>query len=811
MRRRKALLALLMVTGAVSNANADDPRFDFLEFAESFSARQSGTIELMQGIETGSREVTQPTDFSPTSNRLTSLRGDDSLAAQSLDLSNLNEVLKPELSSSSASTLNTPAQVEAVAEITGRVDTGIGTTAPIEVIPASTFSLASQPDVAETIAQASTAPTVKTQQRSPIAMDPRVRGYHGGQVYTMMDGAFLSPVRLDLDAILTKVDQSLIGSSQVISGPYGLRYGSGFSFINVDSIPTPRYENGAENHLRLGTQVRPNGGQTYNTATLMGGGDKGGYYVNLGYRKGSDYKAGNGLAIPSSYEAMNLFSAYGRDLTEYTRMETKFSLLDQGQTEYAGQFFDVDALNHYGITHSFIHLNEETGFGWRIDGWVSNTEFNGDTDLAGKRRDDFAVLQRVESALIAAPGVALPGARFNGDVDGDLTTAGFRAGMTSDPGTGYTWGAGTDLRYVQQEINEQYDISEFGIADPLFETGLPTSEIVDPGLYAEVTADLKPFWTVAMGGRVAFASTNADGDDLQTPSNFKDIGGNINRDLDTSDTLLSAYLTNDIELTEHCSTRVGVGYAERLPDLTDRYSDGLFLAVIQSGFSRVIGNPELEKERNVQLDARFDVDYENVRGRVSVFHSWIADYNTYAANAILDPLGARLLQAVNTDQATLYGFESYLEADLTDGLQSFASLAYLEGNDEEIDRPLPGIFPLEGRVGLRLSDTTPGNRWGLEWGWRIVDEQDRLAFLRAVGAGQDPIQMETFTPSFVTSYLRGYIRPSDRVSITLGAQNLFDRTYYEHLNLRLPADGGFNETVVLSPGITPYFGVEIDY
>ncbi|MCM2373312.1 TonB-dependent receptor [Aporhodopirellula aestuarii] len=811
MRRRTTIFAFLMMAYAGGNAAAEEPRFDFLEFAESYSARQSGTIALMQGIETGSREISQPTDFSSTSDRLTSLRRDDAGTEQSLDLSNLNELLQPELSSSAATTLNTPAQVEAVEAITGRVDTGIGTTAPIEVIPASTFSLASQPDVAETIAQSSTAPTVKTQQRSPIAMDPRVRGYHGGQVYTMMDGAYLAPVRPDLDAILTKVDQSLIGSSQVISGPYGLRYGSGFSFINVDSIPTPRYENGAENHLRLGTQVRPNGGQTYNTATLMGGADKGGYYVNLGYRKGSDYEAGNGLAIPSSYEALNLFSAFGRDIGEFTRMETKFSLLDQGETEYAGQFFDVDALNHYGLTHSFIHRNEVTGFGWRVDGWVSNTEFDGDTDLSGKRRNDFPVLQRVDSALLAAPGVAIPGARFNGDVFGDLTTAGFRAGMTNDPGNGYSWGAGTDLRYVQQEINEFYDISEFGIADPRFQTGLPTSEIVDPGLYAEVAADLKPFWTVAMGGRVAFASTNADGNDLQAQSNFKDISGNINRDLDSSDTLLSAYLTNDIELSEHYTTRVGVGYAERLPDLTDRYSDGLFLAVVQSGFSRVIGNPELDKERNVQLDTRLDVEYENVRGRVSYFHSWIADYNTYAVNAILDPLGARLLQAVNTDQATLFGFESYLEADLCEGLQSFGSLTYLEGTDQEIDQPLPGIFPLEGRVGLRLSNSTPDSSWGLEWGWRIVDEQNRLAFLRPVGPATDPIQMESFTPSFVTSYLRGYVRPSDRVNITLGAQNLFDQTYYEHLNLRLPADGGFGETVVLSPGITPYFGVEVDY
>ena len=45
----------------------------------------------------------------------------------------------------------------------------------------------------------------------------------------------------------------------------------------------------------------------------------------------------------------------------------------------------------------------------------------------------------------------------------------------------------------------------------------------------------------------------------------------------------------------------------------------------------------------------------------------------------------------------------------------------------------------------------------------------------------------------------------------MGAENLFDRNYFEHLNLRLPADGTFTDTVVLSPGLTPYLGVEIDY
>lgn len=808
-RRITTVLICLIFTlrGGEGDVTADEPRFDFLNFAEDVAAAAEGTIRLVQG----QVEVGQPIDSGVGPENFDPGNTDDlNLSARIAALR--RTIPKPSLPSAAESSVDTPAQVRAVQEITGRVDTGVSVTAPIQVVPASTFSLSSQPDVAETLSEVSTASTVKTQRRSPIAMDPRVRGYRGGQLYTSMDGAALTPVRSDLDAILTKVDQSLIGSTQIISGPYGLRYGSGFSFINVDSIPTPRYEDGGENHLRLGTQVRPNGGQTYNTATLYGGGDEGGYYVNAGYRKGDDYTAGDGLDVPSSYDAFNLFSAYGRDLGQWTRMETKFSLLDQGETEYAGQFFDVDSLKHQGLSHSFIHANEDTGFGWRLDGWLSKTDFRGDTDLSGKRRDDFPVLQRVERALGLASGLAdTSGARFNGDVNGDLTTAGFRAGMTSDPGEAVSWGAGTDFRYIRQEITEMYDIGDFGFPNPEFDTGLPQSEVFDPGLYVETTAELKPYWSVAAGARVAFATTRADGSQLDQESNFTDVNGNINRELEADDTLISYYLTNDFELNPSWSSRVGFGYAERLPDLTDRYSDGLFLAIIQSGFSRVIGNPELSKERNWQFDARLDGEYDNIRGRFSFFHAWILDYNTYAANAIEDPLGARLLQAVNTERATLSGFETYTEADLLDGIQAFGSLAYLEGTDEEINQPLAGIFPLEGRIGLRWFDTSPENRWGIEWGWRIVDDQDRLARLRPVNGAGDTIALETATPGFATSYLRSYYKPNDRVSITGGAQNLFDRNYFEHLNLRLPAQDTFGQTVVLSPGFMPYLGVEIDY
>ncbi|MEM9826727.1 MAG: TonB-dependent receptor [Planctomycetota bacterium] len=726
---------------------------------------------------------------------------------ESLDFSSLEAAL-PSLE---ITTLNTPQAVEAIEQVTQRNETAASLTAPVEIVPSSTFNLVSVPDAAETLTEVAATPAVRARRRSPIGFDTRIRGFYEGQIYTNLDSAFQTPVRGDLDATLTRLDPSLIAATQVISGPYGVRYGNGFSFLNVTTIPTPRYEGGSERHLRLGSFIRTNGGQTFNSATLLGGSRRWGYFANVGYRKGSDYEAGNGLDIPSSYDSFSIFSGLGFDLSPDARVETKVSLLQQGDTEYAGQFSDIDDLDSYGITHSIIRDVARKGIGYRFDFWFNTTDFDGNTDTSSKRRSDFPILQRIDDAIVSAGGTPIPGqAIFEGDVNGRLTTAGVRASVTKEFDDLNTISAGMDYRYVQQTIEENFDINATGVSDVEIQTGLPGAETFDPGFFLEATSALSEDINVAAGGRMSFVRTQADASELRERSNFTDLNGDLDEDFDVSDILGSFFFTSDITLTQAWSSRLGMGYAERLPNLTDRYSDGLFLAIIQSGFSRVIGNPTIRKERNWQLDARLDGEFGDSRVRLTAFHSWILDYVTYRANET-DPLGSRLLQAINTDLATLYGYEAYGEYDWTPGIQAFASLAYLRGTDQVIDQNLAGISPLESRLGVRFTDPSPENSRGVELGLRLVNGQDRLAAFRPALGGSGLIPLETDTPGFGVAYIRGYLRPNDTLSFTGGIENLFDNDYFEHLNLRLPETDTLPAAVVLSPGFTPYFGMELNY
>ncbi len=657
-------------------------------------------------------------------------------------------------------------------------------------------------DAVGVIEASNTVQTVSVQRRSPISLAPYIRGYKAGQIYGVADGAYFTPVREDLDSMLSKIDPSLIRFATVLPGPYGLRYGPGFAFLDVQTINTPRYYNGYEHHNRAGLTYRGNGDQIYGRNTFYGGASDYGFIVNYGNRTGSDYDAGNGLDIPSSYHGQNFLGQIGFDLSSDSSVELRYQRLDQDDTEFAAQFFDVNSLVTDAFNLTYVRRDPMRCREFRSDMWFNRTRFEGDTDKAGKRLSTFPVLQRVDSALSTA--FTPNNVRLDGVTDGDLSSTGARSVITMGDASWAQLSLGTDVRYVEQHLHEQFVFQGAPAPnDQPFDTNMPRAKMIDPGVFVEMTLPAHYYWSMKIGGRADWVHTTADPAEVRRNTSL--AGGASN--LSQNDILYAFYVSNDIDLSPNWEGRVAFGHAQRVPSLTQRYADGLFLGIIQNGFSRVIGDPGLHKERAWQADVRLEAQYESWRGRATAFHSWILDYATYQANVIPDPGGARLLISTNTDLATLTGFELYGETDVTDRLAAFGSMRYLDGRDREIDVPLPSIIPLESRVGLRLHDDTDAEDWGLEFGVRIVDDQDRIGALRTVGVN-GLTTVETATPGFTTFYLRGFCNLTENLSVVSGVDNLFDRTYQEHLDLRLPAANGFSKTAVLSPGITPYLGIE---
>ena len=108
--------------------------------------------------------------------------------------------------------------------------------------------------------------------------------------------------------------------------------------------------------------------------------------------------------------------------------------------------------------------------------------------------------------------------------------------------------------------------------------------------------------------------------------------------------------------------------------------------LLQNGQNTVTGDPRLSQERAWQVDLGLACEYCRLRGGINGFHAWVFDYITFEnLNVFRAPPAGQVeqvsLKYVNTDLATLAGFELFAECDVNDWLTPFATLKYVEGRD----------------------------------------------------------------------------------------------------------------------------------
>lgn len=660
-------------------------------------------------------------------------------------------------------------------------------------------------DAGDLLRQANSSHGVATQVRSPLVSETRVRGQRVGQV--LASGSYWAPARMDLDTMLNKLDSRLIQDMVLIKGPYSPRYGPGFRFVDVEFIHSPRYQCGYENHGSTSALFETNGQQFYGRQSFWGGDQDSGYHVSYGHRTGNDYRTGlddfidpdtgrDGLYMPSSYKSRDVFIAYGKDLSDHETIEFNLLRLDQTDVEYPGLVFDIDWLVTDGYEITYTNTDPTFADRFTAEFWYNRTRFEGDNLRPGK--------QVQQPFLISDIGPAI--------TDCDALSAGHRLESTYFLGGGDQVSFGTDLIVLNQELNdiESYD------ALTAFNYPIPRSHSVDVGYYAETIRHAGSWVTITSGVRGDVVVTNAAN---FVPGTFGSISEELDSELQQEFLLGSVFLTADVQLTQGLTASTGVGYSQRPPTLTELYAVGPFIGSLQRGRTFLVGDPQLNQEQLIQIDYGLRADYGAVRGGMHGYYAWVFDYITYDLFAPSGsgsgdfgfPQGAAL---VNTDLATLVGAEAYGQADLTQHVAVFGTFNYVQGTDRtrsgasrifgggSFDRSglplpeeeaLPGIYPMEGRVGFLIQDNTPAQRWGVELSARIVNDQSRVAATLE----------EIATPGFTTYDIRTYVRQGAWL-LTSGFENLTDKFYREHLDYR-------SGRGVYRPGMNFYVGLECTY
>lgn len=676
-------------------------------------------------------------------------------------------------------------------------------------------------DVGGLLGASANSSSVTNQKRNPIINDPRVRGNRVGQ--TNAAGSYWVPARIDLDTMLSKIDSNLIDEINVVKGPYAAQFGPGTEFLNFELKGTPRSESGTEYRGSSALNYQTNGDQWYGRQTFYIADENWGARVGYGHRTATDYQDGSGNYIPSSYNSRDFDLAIGFDVAPGRTLEMIYLRQDQTGVELAGQAFDIDSLVTNGVEVTWTDREVEWADRFIAEVWYNDTQVKGGAQTPAKRKT-FPFLDII---------------RYVGTtrVDSQSTGTSFKSEWEID--TDQTLTAGADFRFVRQHLDEissgRFGFNFFNNAN----SPIPASATANPGLFLEYkdssVDDLR--WTTGVRTDIVVAEMLDDASALQNVGTGSVTYASMlgTNDFDQSFGLWSTYLTAEYDLDENWMLTGGVGHGQRAPSLTELYAAESFMFLLQNGLNTVTGDPRLNPERRTQIDLGLKYEEERWRAGINGFYAWVNDRITFEAMSVRrgPPFGNVQqinLRYVNTDLATLSGFESNAEYDVAPWISVFSTVNYVEGTDETRNgdfatrqanglnasqrvtgvrgalanagvplrsrEALPGIAPLQARSGVRLNGMLQDVKWNVEFAARMVAEQDRVA----------ASLLESSTPGYTVLDVRSHWLFNEHFSIVTGVENLTDKSYREHFDFR-SQDG----QSVRQPGLNFYFGSELTY
>ena len=199
-----------------------------------------------------------------------------------------------------------------------------------------------------------------------------------------------------------------------------------------------------------------------------------------------------------------------------------------------------------------------------------------------------------------------------------------------------------------------------------------------------------------------------------------------------------------------------------------------------------IGNPDLEEEivNGFELGLRGRQDY--VRYGITGYYNFYKNFiesGRQVGTTLIDGRNFVVYQAVNAENAVIYGLEGYVDwSSLPDGfgLRLRAGFNYSVGDDLEIDQPLTSIDP--SKIVFSIGYREPSDRWSSE----LVGT--------AFGRARVPDDSFVFIPS---SYVRWDLLASWSISskfrINIGILNLFDHKHYSYADTKYISDTGYRD------------------
>ncbi len=231
----------------------------------------------------------------------------------------------------------------------------------------------------------------------------------------------------------------------------------------------------------------------------------------------------------------------------------------------------------------------------------------------------------------------------------------------------------------------------------------------------------------------------------------------ISTDSDRSFNSLSANIFATYNVDESTKYFIGVGRSYRVPDARELY------VINKTGTSQ--GTDTLNQTQNNEIDLGVQKDYEMGMVKLKTFYSKLKNYIYFNTKVVV----ANTNNFENID-ATIYGAELNADYYVNDEVTLEIALAYKKGKKDTLltgsgtDRDLADIAPLQSTIGL-IYDYDDNTNASIE----LVSSADWDSY--------DSDNGEQTIDGYNIVNLKGQTKLNKDFSLTLGVDNLFDKTY----------------------------------
>lgn len=586
--------------------------------------------------------------------------------------------------------------------------------------------------------------------------DPVLRGMFGSRLNILTNGGvMLGACPNRMDAPTSYISPETYDRLTVIKGPQSVIWGPG------GSAGTILFDRDPESFGALGSRVNASlldgSNGRFDKVLDAAAGNSQGYARFVGNQSRSDdYDDGNGDTVPSRWDKWNGDVALGWTPDADTLLELTAGKGD-GEARYAGRGMDGSQFKRESLGLRF----EKSNLGEVLDKVEAQVYYN----YADHVMDNYSLRTPSGSGMMGMPMVS----------NVDRRTLGARIKAT------WRWADVQLISGLDAQTNEHRKRGGMGIDAHKGQPWTKDADFHNYGVFSELTWYATGNDRLVTGARLDRASARDFRQGSPTEGDTR------------ADTLPSGFVRYEHDLAMiPATTYVGLGHAQRFPDYWELFSPKLAPAGAANAFDGI------KPEKTTQVD--FGIQYQDER-----LEAWASGYVGQIRDYILFDYRGMSSQAQNID-ARIMGGELGAAYRLTENWKADATLAYAWGKNSSDGTALPQMPPLESRLGLTYSR----DLWSVGALWRLVAEQNRIAENQGNVVGKDYEK----SAGFGVFSLNGAYKVSRNLKLSAGVDNLFDKTYAEHLNLAGNAGFGYPATdpqPVNEPGRTFWTKVDISF